>query len=393
MNSSMTSLGHQAETYTNPNGPHRFLARIGKLYTDVAVTVLSTLIFSSMFLLLAYGYYGRPGKEDWHIYSKDFRPKALHRMDTDQALTFFKEFDRLGQDETYIYQPWVGFSERVFHATRLNVDDTTPLPTRRTIQHGSSGSGRSLVVWTFGGSTMFGWGVPDDETIASHLSTILSRNLPGRSVTVSNHGHSYFYSSQELMLFQMLLRRGDHCDVAVFLDGLNDSMTYSLQDVPAFTDRMRVAMTREQQRNPAAETYFWISPDFPPVRLLRGMGRRLARVPDPANRTPEFPPVDVTPDVNTYKFNLRAEIALANVYGIKTLFFWQPVPPLNAPAHDLAAKIRPTITANNFHYIGDIFQDMDPGDVYVDYHHYGDIASERIAQNIAQEVVKVLPRE
>jgi hypothetical protein len=32
---------------------------------------------------------------------------------------------------------------------------------------------------------------------------------------------------------------------------------------------------------------------------------------------------------------------------------------------------------------------MDPGDVYVDTHHYGDIASERIAGVIAGEVLAV----
>ena len=299
----------------------------------------------------------------------------------------------MGQDETFIYQPWVGFSERVFHSPRLNVDETKPLPTRRTIQNGSSRGGRPLIIWTFGGSTMFGWGVPDDETIASHLSAILSRNLPSRTVAVTNHGHSYFFSSQELTLFQMLLRRGDRCDLAVFLDGLNDSFSYSLQDVPAFTDRMTVAMEREQQRNPTAQTYFRVSPGFPPVRLLLGIGRRFTR--QPVSRPAEFPTPDVSPDVSTYQFNLRAETALGSIYGIKTFFFWQPVPgdPRYASARELAARIRQAVHVDDFHFIADIFKDMDPRDVYVDYHHYGDIANERIAEDIAREVLARLPRE
>src|SRR5260370_18598918 len=229
-------------------------------YTDTAVAVLSTLILFLGFVLLSYAYYAIPGKEDWKVYSKAFQPRAMHRMDTEQALRFFKEFDRMGQDETFIYQPWVGFSERVFHSPRLNVDETKPLPTRRTIQNGSSRGGRPLIIWTFGGSTMFGWGVPDNETIVSYLSAILSRDLPNRAVTVTNHGHSYYFSSQELLLFQILLRHGDRCDVAVFLDGLNDSFPYSIKDIPEFTDRMSMAMDREQQRNPTAQTYYRASP-------------------------------------------------------------------------------------------------------------------------------------
>ena len=375
------------------NAVPRLVAQLAAWYRDAAVTVFSTLVLFMTFILLSYAYYAIPGKEDWKVYSKDFRPRALHRMETNEALSFFKEFDRLGQDETYVYQPWVGFSERIFHSPRLNVDEAQPLPIRRTVKKGPDGSGRPLVIWTFGGSTMFGWGVPDDETIPSHLSAILARELRTRNVSVVNHGHSYYFSSQELMLFQMLLRRGERCDVAVFLDGLNDSFPYSIQDVPAFADRMAVAMKREQQRNPTAQTFFWVSPDFPPVRLIAGVGRRLVR--KPVSRAAEMPALDVSPDVSTYEFNLRADVALGNVYGVKTLFFWQPVPgdPLYAPARELAGKIRHTVAAGDFHYIADIFQDTDPSDVYVDYHHYGDVASERIAQTIAQEVLSVLPRD
>ncbi len=385
----MTDSQNNAE----PNATPLFFVYISRWYGDAAVIVLSTLILFMGFVFLSYAYYANPGKENRPVYSRDFRPRAMHRMDTNQAIRFFKEFDRLGQDETFIYQPWVGFSERVFHSPRLNVDEAKPMPIRRTIQNGSGRGGRPLLIWIFGGSTMFGWGVPDDETIASHLSAILSRNLPSRTVAVTNHGHSYFFSSQELTLFQMLLRRGDRCDLAVFLDGLNDSFSYSLQDVPAFTDRMTVAMEREQQRNPTAQTYFRVSPGFPPVRLLLGIGRRFTR--QPVSRPAEFPTPDVSPDVSTYQFNLRAETALGSIYGIKTFFFWQPVPgdPRYASARELAARIRQAVHVDDFHFIADIFKDMDPRDVYVDYHHYGDIANERIAEDIAREVLARLPRE
>jgi hypothetical protein len=363
----------------------KFFRQVSRWYTETAVIVLSTLILLIGFALLSYTYYAIRGHQKPVVYSSLLRPRAMHRMDTDQAIKFFKEFDRLGENETYIYQPWVGFSERVFHSTRLNVDEALPLPTRRTVQNSSDRGGRPLVIWTFGGSTMFGWGVPDDETIASHLSAILSRDLPNRNVAVTNHGHTYFFSSQELLLFQMLLRRGDHCDVAVFLDGLNDSLT--LQDVPAFNDRMSEAMKKEQGLNPTAQTYFWVSPDFPPLRLLQGIERRFNR--QPVLRPVELPTLD---PVSMYRFNFSAEAALGGMHGIKTLFFWQPVPgePSYAPARELAARIRQAVKADDFHFIADIFKDMDPRDVYVDAHHYGDIANDRIAERIAREVLAIV---
>lgn len=377
----------------DPIATPKFLSKLFRWYRDTALVTLSTLLMFLGFVLLSYAYYAIPGKGVLPVYSKDFRPSALHRMDKDQALTFFKEFDRLGQDETFIYQPWVGFSERVFHSARLNVDDTKPLPTRRTVQNSSDGAKRPLIIWTFGGSTMFGWGVPDDETISSHLSAILSRNLPGRSVTVINQGHSYYFSSQEFALFEILLRRGDRCDAAVFMDGLNDSFPYSLRDVPEFSDRMTVAMAKEQHLNPTGAGYIKVSPDFPPVRLLLGIVRKISR--KPASRSAQPPTLDISPDVRTYQFNINGEAALGTLYGIKTLFFWQPVPddPLYASTRELATRIRQSVDIRDFHFIADIFNDMNPNDVYVDYHHYGDIANERIAENIAREVLAALPRE
>lgn len=356
-----------------------------KWYRDTAVIVLSTLILLISFVLLSYTFYVIRGSKGPPVYSRYLRPQAMHRMNTDQAVRFFKEFDRLGENETFIYQPWVGFSERVFHSTHLNVDDAIPLPTRRTIQNGAVRGGRPLTIWTFGGSTMFGWGVPDEETIASHLSAILSRNLSGRPVRVINHGHCYFFSSQELALFQVLLRRGGRCDVAIFLDGLNDSDPASFQDAPAFTDRMMTAMAREQGRNPTGQKYLWVSPYFPPARLLRGIGQRLSR--QPVSRPAEFSTSDL---VNKYQFNVRTETALGSLQGIKTLFFWQPVSAPYAKARELARQVRQTVKYSDFHFIADIFEDMDPRDIYVDYEHYGDLASARIAEDIALEVLSAI---
>ena len=379
----MTDFHNNAESNATP----KLFRQLHGWFTDTAVIVLSTLILLIGFSFLSWAFFAIRGPGSGPDYYRNFRPRAIHRMDTDQAIRFFKEFDRMGENETYIYQPWVAFSERVFHSPRLNVDEAMPMPTRRTIRTNSDRGGRPLVVWAFGGSTMFGWGVPDEETIASHLSAILSRDLPTRTVAVINHGHSYYFSSQELTLLQMLLRRGDHCDVAVFLDGLNDSTLYALQDVPAFTDRMRVAMEKEQDRNPAAQTYFSVSPDFPPLRLLRGVGRRFTQ--QPVSRPPEIPTHVL---VSRYQFNLRAEAALGSRHGIKTLFFWQPVPgePEYASARELAVRISQEVQAGDFHFLADIFQDMDPRDVWVDQHHYGDIANERVAEAIAREVLALV---
>jgi len=268
------------------------------------------------------------------------------------------------------------------------------MPTRRTWQDSEKRGGQPLVIWMFGGSTMFGWGVPDDQTIASHLARILSHALPERSVTVINQGHSYFFSSQELALFQTLLRRGERCDVAVFLDGLNEAFVYSLEDAPAFSNRMRSAFEQEQSRNPTAAThFFWISRQFPPLKLLASIKNRLVgqrtadAIPLLTHSEPTYDPV------RKYQLNMAAEAALGNTQGIKTLFFWQPVPddPDYAPQRELARGIRESVHSNNFYFVADMFSGVDPADVYVDQHHYGDTACERVAEVIAKEILPQIP--
>jgi hypothetical protein len=360
--------------------------KLGKLYRETAVMVLSTLLLLVAFWIFAYAYYAIRGRTKPPLYSALLRPKALRRSTESEARTFFLEFDRMGREETYIYAPWVGFSEREFHGNRLNVDAAVPLPMRRTLRPQAGGGTREFIICAFGGSTMFGWGVPDEETIPSHLARVLSHARPDLAIQVLNYGHSYFFSSQELVLFQTLLRRGNRCDVAVFLDGLNDSFRYSVEDTPAFNDRMAMAFEKEQHQNPTSNSYIAVSQDFPPVKFLRAVGRRLGmgEKTEPANY-PEFD------SVAKYKLNASTADAIGKLNGTSTLFFWQPVPagPDYTEARDLAAKIRQSVQMDNFHFIADIFNEADADEIYVDQHHYGDTASERLARIIADEILKL----
>lgn len=79
-----------------------------------------------------------------------------------------------------------------------------------------------LVVFMFGGSTTFGYGVADEETIPSRLQEILRASGSGRRVSVYNFGRGYYYSSLERILLERLLLAGYHPQVAVFLDGFNE---------------------------------------------------------------------------------------------------------------------------------------------------------------------------
>jgi hypothetical protein len=381
-------------------------ARLKACYLFAAITWLSTALL--MLLLIGCSYALIYVRDHSHpssgLYSRQFDATAMHRMSSTQAKAFFEAFDRMGQVETYLYQPWVGFSERVYHSRLLNVDASDPLPTRRTVsQQDGASVPTKKVLWLFGGSTAFGWGVPDNETVASHLEGLLSKQNGAMAYKVVNHGHSFFYSSQETLLFQELLRRGQTCDIAVFLDGLNDSFyDPAAEDVPAFTARMAEAFAAQQTQNPTRRKDIIITPDFPPVRVLKWMIGPLAL----RGGHPLLTTKRTYDRFATYDFNVRSTAAVAGIAGVKAAFFWQPTPfdyikgsirdavgeDQDARARtvrDMNVRVRARIKDPRVTFLADLFVSDSFEQIYVDPTHYGDEGCHRVAEAIA----KVLERD
>lgn len=348
--------------------------RLQSAYRYVAFTLFNTTLIIAVITAVSWGivlvHDPKPKP-----YSSFLHESAMHTMPAAEARKFFREFDRMGEHETYLYQPWLGFSERVFHSERLNVDEEPTLPTRHTVNPTASPDKRDFVIWMFGGSTMFGWGVPDNQTIASHLASVLARRMPDRNVVVVNHGHSWYYSSQEVLLFQMLLRRGQRCDAAIFFHGTNDILGNGEEDHPAFAGDMADMFLREQSFK--RSRFLRISPAFPPVRLTRAFIENLSP-PAPKSKPPVF---DV---LGRYQFNVEIASAAGRVEHIPTYFFWQPIPPLNVTQRrENIARVSSVIHNPEFHFIGDLFDHDELKGIYLDHFHYGDFASARLAETIA----------
>ena len=225
------------------------LARTRRWYRTAAILFLNAVLVL-VALLLALELF-LPPRELGAIYSKNFDLDSYARTSRADALAVGSEFDRMGEQSSYEFDPWTAFRERAFDGELLHVG---PDGVRRTLAPDPArAQGEPLRIWVLGGSTVFGWGMPDEQTIPSHLQVLLQAALPGRSVQVTNHGHAYFYSSMELELFLQLLRSREAPHVAVFLDGLNDSI-YLTQghDVPYFSDVLHASWEKERERQLAA---------------------------------------------------------------------------------------------------------------------------------------------
>src|SRR5262245_39945475 len=100
----------------------------------------------------------------------------------------------------------------------------------------------SFNVFVFGGSTTWGGGNLDDETIPAYLQEAL-RGLAGSAkIALYNFGAGAHFSTQEVTFLQNLLRAGHRPDLVVFIDGLNDFHFWSGES--AVEPNLREAVAR-----------------------------------------------------------------------------------------------------------------------------------------------------
>ena len=262
--------------------------------------------------------------------------RLRHRPVADPALNFSQHFDTAKlkaaypgwseqdvnallketprEDHEFEYEPWTGFRERPFRGRFVNIDpagfrlskNQAPWPP----QAGQTN------VFVFGGSTAFGWYLPDDQTIPSYLQECGAQ----QRLAVYNFARPAYFSSQELALFQQLLRSGYVPQVAVFVDGLND---FVLSDgVPKFTTDLRQFMDgKVVESNPLG--------NLPLVRAAQWLQYRLGKTPTAGAvaAPPNYQdPAVLNAVVERWLANKKMIESLAAAYGVRAIFVWQPMP-------------------------------------------------------------------
>jgi hypothetical protein len=173
-------------------------------------------------------------------------------------------------------------------------------------------------VFVFGGSTTFGYGVADDETVVSALQRFLDERLGSGRVACYNFGRGAYYSTGERILFQELLTTGDVPRVAVFIDGLNE---FALAGpFPGSTLHMAVNF-------PVRGALTALADQLPATRLIaRWKNVRHPRAPDAQVAEVYDDPALLDGRIERYLANRRIIASSAAAWGVRTLFVWQPVP-------------------------------------------------------------------
>ncbi len=172
------------------------------------------------------------------------------------------------------------------------------------------------LVFVMGGSTVWGSGVSDDDTLPSKLAQVLSQQ--GRDVRVLNFGESGWVFTQSLIALMRELQRGNVPDVVVFYDGIND-VTAALQEHAAGTPQNESQRRLEFNMTHGSGVRMLVAI----LDELEGV-RKLVHALNgaPAPDYPDTLPADI---VSVYEANIRIAKALAKEWGFDVLFYWQPI--------------------------------------------------------------------
>jgi hypothetical protein len=365
------------------------------LIRNIYYIVANTLIVLTLILIGAHMYLKRESSATIDNFAQNFTPERrdAYRHMTDQEVNELLNSTWNPTIGGWLYDDWVGFKEAPRKTRFVNVNE-----------HGIRlNSGAPFVmddlngaIWFFGGSTTFGYGVADHETIPAQLEKALKTK-------VINFGRGYFYSAQENQLLRQYLKAGYRPKSVIFLDGVNERC-----DIEAYQEQME-SLFKEASR------YSW---DFTDViypvtalsdKLLTRLGSKFTDR-DSRGSQNDLHKLSCTsygktvPLSEVLQQNLSERQSMCDRYSLKCKTFVQPfagVHGIHSDTKTYQASDRKKIQ-EKFTYLkatwaasGSILitgtLDKLNKHAYVDDCHYSAEASAIIAQEIAKDVTGISP--
>lgn len=386
-----------------------FLEKVRHYYRVAAILLLNTCILLVALNLVLFVVF-----KIRDIYFPDFYriskwgTEHLDKIYPDLSREEINDLLRETWSRPYVYEPFTQFKERPYKGKYLNVSEDGFRITKN--QGPWPPAKENFNVFLFGGSTTFNYGVPDRQTIASHLQDLLSRAGGTKEARVYNFGRAHYYSTQERLLFEKLIASGFVPDMVVFIDGLNDfyrykdelAFAYELEDLFEMQNRNALYVVN---RLPMARAV--VATKARLSRLFGGIGAERNRWEAPDNIEAIIRSV-----IDRYLRNQKMINAVAFGFKVKAIFVWQPVPTYKYDLNDhlfsdwgfgghtisqlgypvMAKFVAEIPPGNNFLWCADIQQEIQEP-LYVDRVHYTSKMSRMIASCIVDRLVerKILP--
>jgi lysophospholipase L1-like esterase len=314
------------------------------------------------------------------------------------------------------WQPYLYFRQRPFRGETITIGDDGRRATWQSSANPRDRSERGLLkVLTLGGSSLWGFGARNDQTIPSLLARSLDEK--GWRVELKNLAEIGYVSTQEVIALTHELQAGYRPDLVIFYDGVNDTTSALLEGEPGLTTneinrRHEFNLLQSPARLTAALAVKVVR-DSGSYRFAQMVRRRFDGGTTSAQIAPAtFKVPDVAEGVvRHYEANVALVETLAKSFGFRPLFFWQPTifnkPTLAAVEREEAQKFawaepfmsdvygrimisRKLKSDAAFHDLSTIFAGTE-GLVFIDYCHTTETANARIASEMAARVLDGLP--
>jgi lysophospholipase L1-like esterase len=235
------------------------------------------------------------------------------------AKQYWKEFSL---SRPQLYRHYVIWRRAPFKGQFINTDRNgirlTP---------GANCSANSYKVFTFGGSTMWGTGAPDWGTIPAYLQANFTASRE-RPACVMNFGETGFVSTQSVIELIVQLQSGTVPDLVIFYDGVNDVYAAYQSGRSTHQNFDQIAAKFKKGESPPPFVTWIKSTNL--FRLFNRLVAKLRQKPPNSQELVTYKTIGIDTAtlsdsvVGTYISNYEIVDALAQKYGFKFLFFWQP---------------------------------------------------------------------
>ena len=368
---------------------YRFVAIIS-FTVAIFFLLLNGLAWSALKLRIEEDAYSRAQKK----YDK-FLPDLYPGKSKDEIELLWREMG----SRPFVFEPFIDYRNRPYKGKYVNVSS---VGFRKSIPAGPwPPDAKNYNVFLFGGSTTFGWGVEDEQTIASYLQKKLRKKNISKNIYVYNFGTESYYSTIERIRFEQLLLKYQPPDMAIFVDGRNDFSYYD--DDHATAEQIRQSFLSDRFK-----LSFILPRIFNSLPINTFIQKQILKSKEPSKsdfRNTHSDSAVVSHIIDRYLKNKMMIESVARAYEVQTYFVWQPVPNYKnnlarylfidvlkpeyigglifAPGgYDIIAQMNQNgQLGTHFIYCAQIQEKLDML-MYIDSNHYSGPFSEKVAECI-----------
>ena len=390
------------------------VSKIFSFYKFTVLTITSVIfLFVALNLIIAFLFFGislfkEPANPIKRAYGAEKFSELYGGLDDDEINTLLNEC----WDRPFRYRQYTDFVEAPIAGKYVNVDENG---IRRSRNQGSwPPLENDYSIFVFGGSTTFGYGVADDQTLPSRIQEHFSKRLQRKNIRVYNLGCGSYHSSRERILFFELLQKNIIPDVAIFIDGLNDFChdTDGLEEMEtrinnAFHNRINFPFSDFIKTLPAHKLTRSVEYFVKSFRAQKHKVTPLDQIEQDLNSDRFNDPTFFDFVTMRYLNNMKFIREFAAEYDIEPIFIWQPHPTYkfdlknhyflrrNFNSHGYARQgyayfarwLQHHPLGDHFVWCADI-QLKNPGPHYIDKVHYSPDFSDYFAKTIVQLILE-----